>query len=76
MIKFIKKYLIPFTILTVFQAGFFYLILALIFSEPNPLSWHPIVYTIFFEVILFIMYINYRALTDDDDFPKIMGIYE
>ena len=75
MKKFIK-YLIQFIILMVFQPGVIYLILCLVFSDYNPLHWNPVVYTIFFELVLFFAYISHRAITDkDDEFVDIESIY-
>lgn len=75
MKNFIRLYVIPFLVLMIFQCGIVYGILALIIDEANPLSWHPIIYTLFFEFVLFIIYTSYRALTDDDDFLDIESLY-
>jgi hypothetical protein len=58
-----------------FLAGFFYCVTALVLSEANPLKWHPVIYTLFFEVVLLMIYISYRAVTDKDDLPIINDIY-
>jgi hypothetical protein len=59
----------------IFQCGFVYGILALIIGKVNPLDWNPIIYTLYFEFVLFIGYTSYRALTDDDDFVDIESTY-
>jgi hypothetical protein len=59
----------------IFQCGFVYGILALIIGKVNPLDWNPIIYTLYFEFVLFIGYTSYRALTDDDDFFDIESTY-
>lgn len=75
MKEFIKLYMIPFLVLMIFQCGFVYGILALIIGKVNPLDWNPIIYTLYFEFVLFIGYTSYRALTDDDDFVDIESTY-
>jgi hypothetical protein len=75
MKEFIKLYMIPFLVLMIFQCGFVYGILALIIGKVNPLDWNPIIYTLYFEFVLFIGYTSYRALTDDDDFFDIESTY-
>jgi hypothetical protein len=59
----------------IFQCGFVYGILALTIGKVNPLDWHPIIYTLFFEFVLLITYTSYRALTDNDDFKDIEDIF-
>jgi len=75
MKEFIKLYVIPFSVLMIFQGGFIYGLLAILIGKMNPLDWHPVIYTIFFEVVLLIGYTSYRALTDDDDFIDIESNY-
>jgi hypothetical protein len=75
MKDFIRLYVIPFLVLMIFQCGFVYGILALIIGKVNPLDWNPIIYTLFFEFVLFIGYTSYRALTDDDEFFDIESTY-
>ena len=58
-----------------FQCGFIYGLLILAISKINPLDWHPVIYTLFFEYVLFVGYTSYRALTDDDDFKDIEDIF-
>jgi hypothetical protein len=73
MKNFITSYIIPFLFLMIFQCGFIYGVLAVIIGKFNPLDWHPVIYTLFFEVVLFIGYTSYRALTDNDEFVDIEG---
>lgn len=75
MKNFIKLYVIPFLVLMIFQCGFAYLTLVYLIGKANPLDWHPILYTLFFEFVLFIGYISYRALTDSDEFIDIESNY-
>lgn len=75
MKNFIKLYVIPFLVLMTFQCGIMYGALALIIGKVNPLDWHPIIYTLFFQFVLFIAYTSYRALTDSDEFVDIEDIY-
>ena len=71
MINFIKLYVIPFLVLMMFQCGFAYLTLVYLIGKANPLDWNPVLYTLFFEFVLFIGYTSYRALTDNDEFIDI-----
>jgi hypothetical protein len=71
MINFIKLYVIPFLVLMMFQCGFAYLTLVYLIGKANPLDWHPVLYTLFFQFVLFIGYTSYRALTDNDEFIDI-----
>ena len=71
MINFIKLYVIPFLVLLMFQCGFAYLTLVYLIGKANPLDWHPVLYTLFFQFVLFIGYTSYRALTDNDEFIDI-----
>lgn len=75
MKNFIKLYVIPFLVLMMFQCGFAYLILVYLIGKANPLDWHPVLYTLFFEFVLFIGYTSYRALTDSDEFVDIESNY-
>jgi hypothetical protein len=75
MKELIRLYIIPFLVLMIFQCGFVYGILALTIGKVNPLDWHPIIYTLFFEFVLLITYTSYRALTDNDDFKDIEDIF-
>jgi hypothetical protein len=54
-----------------FQCGFAYLTLVYLIGKANPLDWHPVLYTLFFQFVLFIGYTSYRALTDNDEFIDI-----
>jgi hypothetical protein len=58
-----------------FQCGFAYLTLVYLIGKANPLDWHPVLYTLFFQFVLFIGYISYRALTDSDEFVDVEDIY-
>ncbi len=71
MRDFIRLTVIPFLVLVIFQCGFIYGILLLITGKVNPLDWHPVIYTLFFEFVLFIMYTSYKASTEDDEFIDI-----
>jgi len=71
MKELIRLYIIPFLVLMIFQCGFVYGILALTIGKVNPLDWHPVLYTLFFQFVLFIGYTSYRALTDNDEFIDI-----
>jgi|LauGreDrversion4_2_1035121.scaffolds.fasta_scaffold43195_4 hypothetical protein len=73
MRDFIRLTVIPFLVLVIFQCGFIYGILLLIIGKVNPLDWHPVIYTLFFEVVLFIIYTSYKASTEDDDIIDIEG---
>ena len=75
MKNFIKLYVIPFLVLMMFQCGFVYLTLIYLIGKVNPLDWHPILYTLFFQFVLFIGYTSYRALTDNDEFVDIESNY-
>jgi hypothetical protein len=75
MKDFIRLYVIPFLVLMIFQCGFVYGIVALLIGKVNPLDWHPVLYTLFFEFVLFIGYTSYRALTDSDDFEDLESMY-
>ena len=75
MKNFIKLYVIPFLVLMLFQCGLIYGLLILAIGKINPLDWHPAIYTLFFEYVLFVGYTSYRALTDDDDFKDIEDIF-
>jgi hypothetical protein len=54
-----------------FQCGLIYGLLTLAIGKINPLDWHPVIYTLFFQYVLFVGYTSYRALTDDDQFIDI-----
>ena len=75
MKNFIKLYVITFLVLMMFQCCFAYLILVYLIGKANPLDWHPVLYTLFFEFVLFIGYTSYRALTDSDEFVDIESNY-
>ena len=73
--KNVIKYIALFIVLMVFQPGMIYLVLSLVLNEYNPLNWHPVIYTLFFELVIFFGYISHRAITDKDEFIDIENIF-
>ena len=73
--KNVIKYIALFIVLMVFQPGMIYLVLSLVLNEYNPLNWHPVIYTVFFELIIFFGYISHRAITDKDEFVDMENMF-
>ena len=73
--KNVIKYIALFIVLMVFQPGMIYLVLSLVLNEYNPLNWHPVIYTVFFELVIFFGYISHRAITDKDEFVDMENMF-